>query len=83
MPKERLYLDTSVINVYRDPRDVFLQQQTREFWGKLGQYEALVSTVVIGEIAAAPPPIQVKLDAEPGAGASPAPAPPEKPPAPR
>lgn len=63
MPKERLYLDTSVVNVYRDPRDVFLQEQTREFWAKLGLYEAHVSTVVIDEITAAPPAIEEELRA--------------------
>lgn len=61
MPKERLYLDTSVINVYRDPRDVFLQEQTRLFWTTLDRYQVFVSTVVLGEIGAAPVAIQEDL----------------------
>ena len=61
MPRERIYLDTSVINVYRDPRDVFLQQQTRLFWANIGTYEPYVSVVVLGEIEAASSTIQQEL----------------------
>jgi predicted nucleic acid-binding protein len=63
MQPERLYLDTSVINVYRDARDVFLQAQTRLFWSRLSRFQAYVSDVVIGEIERAPHCIRDELKA--------------------
>jgi len=61
MRRERLYLDTSVLNVYRDPRDPFLQQKTREFWEKLPRYEVFISEVVLAEIRRASEPVQAEL----------------------
>ena len=61
MRKESLYLDTSVVNVYRDPRDPFLQKQTHAFWRKLPRFRVFVSEVVIAEIDRAPTLLRVEL----------------------
>lgn len=41
--KRRIYLDTSVISNYHDPRDPFLQKKTQEFWGTLDTYEVHIA----------------------------------------
>jgi predicted nucleic acid-binding protein len=50
--KLKVYLDTSVPNAYFDERNPVRQETTREFWGKLEQYEVFVSNTVIDEIKA-------------------------------
>jgi len=52
MIRENLYLDTSVISVYFDPRDPFLQRQTLRFWDTLQRYNTYVSKLVELEISA-------------------------------
>ncbi len=45
-----VYLDTSVIGSYYDPRDNLRRAQTRQFWMKLGEYSVNISKLVIDEL---------------------------------
>lgn len=49
-PKPKIYLDTSVISVYDDPRIPQRQAQTQEFWKSLKDFKVYVSEVTINEI---------------------------------
>lgn len=52
MPKSKpkIYLDTSVISVYDDPRIPQRQAQTQEFWRTLKNFEVYISEVTLNEI---------------------------------
>lgn len=52
MPKLKyeIYLDTSVISVYDDPRIPQRQAQTQEFWKSLKDFKVYISEVTINEI---------------------------------
>ena len=53
--KSRLYLDTSVVSAYVDVRTPERQALTRQFWiGRLPEFEATISTVVLAEISDTP-----------------------------
>lgn len=48
--KQRIYLDTSVISLYDDPRSPDRRALTREFWRRLDEFEASISDVTVREI---------------------------------
>ena len=55
--KLRLYLDTTVPSAYFDRRAPDRQQLTVQFWtGRLPDFEATISTLVLGEIQGTPDP---------------------------
>jgi predicted nucleic acid-binding protein len=47
----RVYLDTSVISAYFDPREPERRTETIEFWEALAGHEPTISPVVLREIA--------------------------------
>jgi predicted nucleic acid-binding protein len=49
--KLRIYLDTSVISALHDSRDTVRQQETVEFWKRLGEFEVAVSELTQQELA--------------------------------
>lgn len=49
--KPKIYLDTSVISVYDDPRIPQRQAQTQEFWKALKDFKVYISEVTIKEIS--------------------------------
>ena len=49
--KLRIYLDTSVISALHDFRDVVRQQETIEFWKRLGEFEVSASQLTRQELA--------------------------------
>jgi predicted nucleic acid-binding protein len=52
MAKLKVYLDTSVFSAYYDDRVKMRQDQTKEFWTKLNEYDKFASEVVIDELNA-------------------------------
>ena len=52
MAKLKLYLDTSVFSAYYDNRAKMRQEQTKEFWTKLTDYEKYASDLVVDELNA-------------------------------
>lgn len=52
--KLKIYLDTSVPNAYMDLNKLERQVETKEFWGRLEQYQVFVSEWVIKEIQKTP-----------------------------
>jgi predicted nucleic acid-binding protein len=48
----RLYLDTSVISAYQDDRLPERRQATREFWGRLAEYDVTISELTVTEVEA-------------------------------
>lgn len=48
--KAKIYLDTSVISIYDDPRIPQRQAQTQEFWKDLKDFKVYISEVTINEI---------------------------------
>lgn len=48
--KQTLYLDTSVISAYYDDREPEKQEQTKEFWKKLAEYQTFTSEIAVREI---------------------------------
>lgn len=50
--KQRIYLDTSVISLYGDPRSPERSALTREFWRRIGEFDASVSEVTLRELHA-------------------------------
>lgn len=52
--KLRLYLDTSVLSAYCDERAPERMAETREFWSRLSEFEAVSSAVVREEIERTP-----------------------------
>ncbi|MDA2922023.1 type II toxin-antitoxin system VapC family toxin [Patescibacteria group bacterium AH-259-L07] len=48
--KSKIYLDTSVISVYDDPRIPQRQAQTQEFWKTLKDFRVYISEITINEI---------------------------------
>jgi predicted nucleic acid-binding protein len=52
--KLRIYLDTSVLSAYWDERAPERMADTREFWGRLSEFEASTSDLVRSEIARTP-----------------------------
>lgn len=52
--KQRIYLDTSVISLHDDPRSPDRSALTREFWGRIHEFEASVSDVTLRELQATP-----------------------------
>jgi predicted nucleic acid-binding protein len=57
----RLYLDTSVISAYYDPRTPERMRMTREFWGTLDRHDRLCSALTLEELDAAPNHLADKL----------------------
>lgn len=57
----RLYLDTSVISAYHDPRTPERMRMTRVFWATLDQHDALCSALTLEEVDAAPQESRDKL----------------------
>jgi len=54
MKKLKIFLDTSVYSAIVDERDPIRQNQTKEFWNNIGQYELYYSDIVSEEIKAVP-----------------------------
>jgi predicted nucleic acid-binding protein len=52
--KQCIYLDTSVISAFDDPRTPDRSALTREFWLRISEFEASVSDVTIREITDTP-----------------------------
>lgn len=52
--KPKIYLDTSVVSVYDDPRIPQRQAQTREFWKTFKNFKVYISEVTIQEINNSP-----------------------------
>jgi len=52
MSNLKVYLDTSVFSAYYDDRAKMRQEQTIEFWGRLGEYDKFASEMVIDELNA-------------------------------
>ncbi len=52
--KPKIYIDTSVISVYDDPRILQRQSQTHDFWKNLKNFKAYISEVTINEINNSP-----------------------------
>ena len=52
MAKLKVYLDTSVFSAYFDDRAKMRQEQTKDFWAKLKEYDKFASEVVIDELNA-------------------------------
>ncbi len=52
--KLRIYLDTSVISAYVDPRDRGRQELTRQFWEQLPGYAPHICPIVVEEISNTP-----------------------------
>ena len=50
----RVYLDTSVLSAYVDPREPMRQELTRQFWQRLSAYDGCVSPLVLEEIGNTP-----------------------------
>ena len=48
--KLRVYLDTSVFSAYCDKRVLDRQASTREFWKRLGEFEATTSELAVEEL---------------------------------
>lgn len=53
-PKEKIYLDTSILSAYLDPRDPRLMRITKKFWKILKNYDVYISTIVTDEIIKTP-----------------------------
>ena len=58
---KRVYLDTSVISALFDERALERQRMTENFWRNLKDQRVFISTLVQGEVEAAPNPLQIKL----------------------
>jgi len=52
MSKLKVYLDTSVFSAYFDERVPMRQNQTKEFWDQLKEYERYASDLVLDELKA-------------------------------
>ncbi len=48
--KPKIYLDTSVVSVYDDPRIPQRQAQTQEFWKNFKNFNVCISEVTVNEI---------------------------------
>ena len=58
--KTRVYLDTSVVSAYHDERAIVRMSETQEFWGRLGEFEVSVSSLVREEIEQTADPERLK-----------------------
>lgn len=52
MPTLKIYLDTSVFSAYYDVHVKIRQEQTKQFWAKLNEYERYASDLVLDELNA-------------------------------
>lgn len=52
MSNLKVYLDTSVFSAYYDYRVKMRQEQTKEFWERLNEYDKFASEMVIDELNA-------------------------------
>ncbi len=52
MDKLKIYLDTSVFSAYYDDRVMIRQEQTKQFWPKLNDYDKYISDIVFEELNA-------------------------------
>ena len=52
MAKLKIYLDTSVFSAYYDNRVKLRQEQTKQFWRKLVEYDKYISEIVLDELGA-------------------------------
>ena len=59
--KNSIYLDTTIISALFDKRTPERMAQTKQFWGKINNYNVFISELVIDEIKGATQILQLQM----------------------